>query len=119
MARNNISDLVNGRVEENVTEVSSAVRYDRVQIRSDEEKALARQNCGAIGQSELSSAKGDITKVMNMIAPEYDAESTYAAGDLVTHSKKLYACVADIETAEAWTAAHWEETTLAEVLAAL
>lgn len=46
MARNNIQDLVNGRVDENVSEVSSAVRYDRIQIRSEEEKALARQNIG-------------------------------------------------------------------------
>ena len=50
------------------------------------------------------------------IAPEYDATSTYSKDDLVIHDGKLYKAKADIGTAEAWTAAHWDETTISENL---
>lgn len=44
------------------------------------------------------------------LAPAYSASATYAVGDLVTYNNKLYTCVSAITTAEAWTAAHWSET---------
>lgn len=49
------------------------------------------------------------------IAPEY-TKTTYAKNQLVMHEGKLYYAKAAIGTAENWTAAHWQETTIAEVL---
>lgn len=45
-------------------------------------------------------------------ADVYSSAGTYAVGDLVIRSDKLYRCITAITTAEAWTAAHWAETTL-------
>lgn len=46
------------------------------------------------------------------VAPAYSASSTYAVGDPVTYNNKLYVCSTPITTAEAWTAAHWTETSI-------
>lgn len=54
------------------------------------------------------TAESNLSK---MIAPEY-TKTTYAAGAIVTHSGKLYKAKAEIETAENWTAAHWDEITV-------
>lgn len=51
------------------------------------------------------------------IAPQYSATATYSAKDLVFHNGVLYKAKSNIGTAEAWTAAHWEATTVAAVLA--
>lgn len=61
------------------------------------------------------SAKCDLS----VIAPTYSSKATYSEGDLVIHSGKLYAAKSDIETAEAWTEAHWDETTVAALISAL
>ena len=47
------------------------------------------------------------------LAAAYSETATYAVGDAVTHDGKLYKCSVAITTAEAWTAAHWTETTVA------
>lgn len=47
------------------------------------------------------------------LAAAYSETETYAVGDAVTHDGKLYKCAVAITTAEAWTAAHWTETTVA------
>jgi hypothetical protein len=52
---------------------------------------------------------------INAIAPAYDSTSTYAVDEYCIHNAALYRCIADIETAEAWTAAHWEPASIAEV----
>ena len=49
------------------------------------------------------------TTANQTICPYYSASSTYAVGDTVRYSKKLYRCNTAITTAEAWTAAHWTE----------
>lgn len=46
------------------------------------------------------------------IAPAYSASSTYAVGDYVTYSNKLYECTTAITTAEAWNSSHWAETSV-------
>ena len=53
------------------------------------------------------------------LADEYSASQTYAVGDFVMHLDKLYRCKTAITTAEAWTAAHWEETSMGEETSAL
>ena len=47
------------------------------------------------------------------LAAAYSETETYAVGDAVTHDGKLYKCAVAITTAEAWTPAHWTETTVA------
>lgn len=46
-------------------------------------------------------------------APDYDSTATYAEGEYVTYQGKLYYAKQAITTAEAWTAAHWQEDRLA------
>lgn len=41
----------------------------------------------------------------------YSTTATYAVGDYCTHDGKTYKCTTAINTAEAWTAAHWTEVT--------
>lgn len=53
----------------------------------------------------------------SILAPIYDATSTYAVGDAVTYNNQLYQCIVAIETAEAWTAAHWQSATVADLIA--
>lgn len=92
MARNNIQDLVNGRVDENVSEVSSAVRYDRIQIRSDEEKALARANAGAIGAAELAETKADLETQIENISGISDPEAvSQMVEDVAKHETDISA----------------------------
>lgn len=50
------------------------------------------------------------------IAPEYDSTATYAVGDAVMHDGLRYECNTVISTAEAWTAAHWTETSVEDVI---
>ena len=53
------------------------------------------------------------------LALNYDATATYALNKLCVQGSKLYRCTTAITTAEAWTAAHWTEATVEDVLAAI
>lgn len=46
---------------------------------------------------------------MLMLAPLYDATSTYAVNDYCVYSGKLYRCTTAISTEEAWDSTHWTE----------
>lgn len=59
----------------------------------------------------------DISKVAHNLAAEYDSTSTYAVGDYCTHDGTLYKCSTAINTAEAWTAAHWTAVTVTAEMA--
>ena len=52
-------------------------------------------------------------KVLNseQFHPAYDDTATYEIGDIISYKGKFYICLSAISTAEAWTAAHWLETT--------
>ena len=50
------------------------------------------------------------------LAPYYDATQTYAVGDMVMYKDNLYECNTAIATAEAWTAAHWTQRSVADAL---
>ena len=52
-------------------------------------------------------------------AAEYSAAQTYALGDYCTHDGKLYRCTTAITEAEAWTEAHWTETSVSAELKAI
>jgi len=50
------------------------------------------------------------------IAPDYNPQSTYAEGVRCMYKGKLYRCTTAIQTAEAWTAAHWTEEKVSEIV---
>lgn len=53
-----------------------------------------------------------------MLAPDYsDLTFPISEGDLCTHENGLYQANQDISTSEAWTAAHWDEVNIADILA--
>ena len=56
---------------------------------------------------------------LTSLAPKYSTSATYAVNDLCVYSNNLYCCTTAIETAEAWTVAHWTEATVEDVLAAI
>lgn len=56
-------------------------------------------------------APGEVTAAS--MAPVYSTSATYAVGDYVTYNGQLYRCTTEIETAEAWTAAHWTAAAVA------
>ena len=51
-----------------------------------------------------------------VITDAYDATSTYDVGDLCIHNDALYKCTTAITVAEAWTPAHWTQTSIADEL---
>jgi hypothetical protein len=87
-----------------------SITEDGVEYFSSVDAALDRK-----ANASSVSAKCDLS----VIAPTYSSKATYSEGDLVIHSGKLYAAKSDIETAEAWTAAHWDETSVAALISAL
>ena len=60
----------------------------------------------------LIAAVGDESK----LAQAYDSTRTYTKDEHCIYSGKLYKCISTISTAEAWTAAHWEEATVGDEL---
>lgn len=61
-------------------------------------------------EEAVASIPADYSALWTSLAPEYSSSATYRAGDFVTYSGKLYQCMQDITTAEAWTSGHWNET---------
>ena len=56
--------------------------------------------------------------LVNVLAPTYSSSETYEVGDYVVHSSRIYKCKTAITTAEAWTAAHWDEVVLTDAIQA-
>ena len=54
----------------------------------------------------------NMSLIEDLIAPEYSSAATYAVGNYVVQSNKLYRCKTAITVAEAWTAGHWDEVYL-------
>ena len=52
-------------------------------------------------------------------AAPYSETQTYALGTYCTKDAKLYRCTTAITTTEAWTAAHWTETSMGAELVAI
>ena len=50
------------------------------------------------------------TDVVQYLAPPYSTDTTYSKGECVIYDGDLYKAKQDIDTAEAWTADHWEQT---------
>ena len=53
------------------------------------------------------------------MADEYNSLSTYSIGNIVLYNGQLYKCNTAINTAEAWTAAHWTAITIGDEISDL
>ena len=69
--------------------------------------------------AQATEAAQNAEGITDVVADAYSSEKTYKAGDYVLHSGAMYRCKADIDTAEEWTAAHWEEAQVGGEVSAL
>lgn len=70
--------------------------------------------------NKLNNMETGIKKSDTVIGgDEYDSTAAYEIGDFCIYNNKLYRCTTAISTAEAFTPAHWEETSVEEELDAL
>ena len=94
--------------------------------KSDILAKIAARVSGQGNQLGIADIADILTDIVNLadggasletvFAPAY-SKKTYTKGDLVMHEDRLYSAKANIGTAEDWTAAHWDETTVAAQLA--
>lgn len=63
-------------------------------------------------EATAAAATASAAYNVNLLAPNYSAESTYKVGDHVIYSGGYYECISAISTAEEWTAAHWRQLTV-------
>lgn len=72
------------------------------------------------GVTQLTSAIKNLADAsypqQSAIADPYSSTSTYAIGDRCIKDGKLYKCKTAINTAEAWNASHWSNTSVADEL---
>lgn len=59
--------------------------------------------------ADVTEALENADAAISYIGDSYSSSSTYGVGDYVIHDGGLYRCKTTISTAEAWTAAHWEQ----------
>ena len=53
----------------------------------------------------------------DMVTKKYDSNATYTKGQTCIQNDKIWRAKADINTPEAWTEGHWEETSLEQIRA--
>ena len=80
------------------------------------EAGTALYICYNTGTVERILTDPDARQSAAIVAESYSVSSTYDAGDLVIKDNQLYKCNTSISTPEAWTAAHWDETTVGEAM---
>ena len=74
---------------------------------------------GTIYSTAGEAVRAQIKLMAVTNAAEYSAAQTYALGDYCTHDGKLYRCTTAIIESEAWTDAHWTETSVSAELKAI
>ena len=67
----------------------------------------------------VASIPADYSSLWTTLAPAYSSSSTYAVGQYVTYSGKMYKCISAISSAENWTSAHWAEVKIGNELSDL
>ena len=73
----------------------------------------------ASGTRTVGTGSGGSGKLDQVAAyAEYSSSETYAVGDIVTVSSRIWQCTTAISTAEAWTESHWTETDIDSILSA-
>lgn len=65
---------------------------------------------------DAAESADDAADAVASLAPAYSTSSTYDVGDYVLYEGVLYECTTAITTAEAWNAAHWTQTSVADEL---
>ena len=79
---------------------------------------VLRVATGSLLTVRWPESSGDFALLQNLAA-NYSTSATYAIDQLCVYLGKLYRCTTAITTAEDWTAAHWTEATVEDVLAAI
>ena len=64
--------------------------------------------------ADVTEALENADAAISYIGDSYSSSSTYAVGDYVIHDGGLYRCKTAISTAEAWTAAHWQQVSVTD-----
>ena len=77
-------------------------------VPTPEQLAQAISDCNTAATAATNAS----AFIPNVIAPAYSSSATYAVGDYCTKDNYLYRCKTAITTAEAWTAAHWDQVIL-------
>ena len=88
--------------EETSTEVSIGLNGVPIGVDTDSPLEIVQDD-------ENGIAFGSRAPFATAIAPQYDPESTYGMGEKVTNLGKYWRAKADIDPAEDWTPAHWDE----------
>ena len=73
----------------------------------------ATQAAADAANEAAANATQAAAAIAGMVADTYSSSSTYFIGNYVYYNGNLYRCIVDITTAEAWTAAHWEQVSIA------
>lgn len=63
-----------------------------------------------------NSADAKATGAISNTADVYDATSTYNVGDFVIYNNILYRCITNIAVPESFDGAHWERTSVEEII---
>ena len=74
----------------------------------------ATQTAADNANAAATAATNAIAQLGGLVAGTYSTNSTYEVGDYVYYSGNLYRCIVQIDTAEEWTPAHWEQVALAD-----
>lgn len=78
----------------------------------DVDAILAQYDAMAQATEDCVAATATAEGVTSIIAAAYSTTKTYAVGEYVTRSGKLYRCTTAITEPEAWTSGHWSATTV-------
>ena len=112
-----IKDRTTGEYDKTINVVAEQTTADMIEDIQDE----GTTQIGLVeakGESVMSDIPASYDDLNNIVAGSYDSTKTYSVGDYVryydgTHDK-LYRCITDISTAEAWTSSHWTEVVMAD-----
>ena len=68
-------------------------------------------------RNSIANIPPDYTALLAALAQTYDPSSTYLHGDFRWYNGALYYALIDINTPEAWTAAHWQAANMGDAVA--
>lgn len=77
-------------------------------------QALPNATQGAADNANAAAAAATqaAESIAGIVAATYSNSSKYSVGDYVYYDGNLYRCISAIDTAEAWTAAHWTQVSI-------